>query len=53
MERMILRLEQGCETQALKQNKSGVTRKNAASLTGLAFSFAPGVGIEGILLEKI
>ncbi|AVQ71787.1 naringenin-chalcone synthase [Microcystis sp. MC19] len=53
MERMILRLEQGCETQALKQNKSGVTRQNAASLTGLAFSFAPGVGIEGILLEKI
>ena len=53
MERMILRLEQGCGTQALKQNKSGVTRKNAASLTGLAFSFAPGVGIEGILLEKI
>lgn len=53
MERMILRLEQGCERQALKQNKSGVTRQNAASLTGLAFSFAPGVGIEGILLEKI
>ncbi|AKE66339.1 Chalcone synthase [Microcystis aeruginosa NIES-2549] len=53
MERMILRLEQGCETQALKQNNSGVTRQNAASLTGLAFSFAPGVGIEGILLEKI
>jgi alpha-pyrone synthase len=53
MERMILRLEQGCEMQALKQNKSGVTRQNAAALTGLAFSFAPGVGIEGILLEKI
>jgi alpha-pyrone synthase len=52
MERMMLRIN---ENSANQQNISKDDREieHPQPLTGIAFSFSPGVGVEGILFEKI
>jgi alpha-pyrone synthase len=56
MERMLLRREQ----EFLKLKKKEAQSKNwneakpqKSALTGIAFSFAPGIGVEGILFQEI
>jgi alpha-pyrone synthase len=50
IERMLIRLDAGSSNlQPLRQARSG---DRLDPLIGLAFSFSPGVGIEGILFEK-
>lgn len=59
MERMLCRLKKNdhtywhCKTK-LNENKKSIQLldKNDEKLTGIAFSFSPGVGIEGLLFEK-
>jgi alpha-pyrone synthase len=48
MERMMLKMNDACLAQT-----SGTKADPARSVNGLAFSFSPGVGVEGILFEKI
>lgn len=60
MERMLFRGEQhyfSADAEYLKLNNSNNEWKDSKetrkSLTGIAFSFSPGVGIEGILFQKL
>jgi alpha-pyrone synthase len=48
MERMMLKMNEAGLAQA-----TGIKEESARSISGLAFSFSPGVGVEGILFEKI
>jgi alpha-pyrone synthase len=52
MERMLLRCQDAEVTNGLNHHRKNADATNK-SLTGLAFSFAPGVGLEGILFQKV
>lgn len=54
MERMLqrIRLEEDNQSQAKNGNGNGNGNLNKKLLRGIAFSFAPGVGLEGILFRK-
>jgi alpha-pyrone synthase len=51
MERMMLRLNENCISQGTSRANDSI--ENPPPVNGIAFSFSPGVGIEGILFEKI
>lgn len=54
IERMLLKHEQGVDKEATQLDRSGNDRPLATNgFTGIAFSFSPGVGIEGILFQKL
>lgn len=53
IERMMLRLEQDSVSKTREKSEEKVSTDQPQSLRGIAFSFSPGVGIEGILFEKI
>ena len=52
LERMLLRCQDSQTTNNLNHQSQDASEKNKA-LTGIAFSFAPGVGVEGILFQKL
>jgi alpha-pyrone synthase len=53
MERMMLKLNESAAKSA-QENRSGSEQiEHPRPINGLAFSFSPGVGVEGILFEKV
>jgi alpha-pyrone synthase len=52
IERMLLRCEQDSSLDNLN-NDCQTSAETTRELTGLAFSFSPGVGIEGLLFQKL
>ncbi len=53
MERMMLRLNEHSSSQGTVAGRGDNSIENPPPVNGIAFSFSPGVGIEGILFEKI
>ena len=56
MERMLFRCEKESQSQqgeSVELNNPNTNWQDAKVLTGIAFSFSPGVGVEGILFQKV
>jgi alpha-pyrone synthase len=53
MERMMLKLNESAANSTTEGRRSHDPIDRPRPITGIAFSFSPGVGVEGILFEKI
>jgi alpha-pyrone synthase len=53
MERMMLKLNESAAKSAIAGNRNQEAIEQPRPINGIAFSFSPGVGVEGILFEKV
>jgi alpha-pyrone synthase len=53
MERMMLKLNESAAKSAIAGNRNQEAIEHPRPINGIAFSFSPGVGVEGILFEKV
>jgi alpha-pyrone synthase len=53
MERMMVKLNESAAKSAMDVSRSHEPIDPPRPINGIAFSFSPGVGVEGILFEKV
>jgi alpha-pyrone synthase len=53
MERMMWKLNESAAKSAIAGNRNQAAIEHPRPINGIAFSFSPGVGVEGILFEKV